>query len=317
LTVVVLKGSLIWFVVVFAAVGVGWSAPAASPAADASASPGAKRCKPGFRPATIAGRRTCLKVGQRCRTSLDRQYHRYRLHCVRGRLARRHPLPPPPPPAADLSVTIAHSPAPVTVGQVVTYTIIVSNSGPNTASGVTLANTRPAGLTVTGISHVIGPPPAASGTCTSSPPVGCTFPLFPSGVTVPVQLSVRPASAGTLTINTTVSASTRDPNEANNSASASTTVVAPQCSDGADNDGDGRTDFPNDSGCTATTDETESPDAYACEPSYPTVCIRLRSEVGDLNCADIPFRRFLVRHDVTPADPHGFDGNNDGVGCET
>ena len=55
-----------------------------------------------------------------------------------------------------------------------------------------------------------------------------------------------------------------------------------------------------------------------CHPSYPTVCIRILS--GDaLNCGDITYRRFAV---VTPPapytrDPYGFDGNNDGVGCES
>jgi micrococcal nuclease len=32
----------------------------------------------------------------------------------------------------------------------------------------------------------------------------------------------------------------------------------------------------------------------------------------DLDCADVPYRAFAVRG----ADPHRFDGNHDGVGCE-
>lgn len=48
-----------------------------------------------------------------------------------------------------------------------------------------------------------------------------------------------------------------------------------------------------------------------CHPSYPSVCIP--PPPPDLNCADIPHRFFPVR----PPDPHGFDGNNDGVGCES
>lgn len=49
-----------------------------------------------------------------------------------------------------------------------------------------------------------------------------------------------------------------------------------------------------------------------CEPSYPEVCIPLRSEVGDLDCGDISERRFTV----IPPDAHNFDGDHDGVGCE-
>jgi micrococcal nuclease len=33
----------------------------------------------------------------------------------------------------------------------------------------------------------------------------------------------------------------------------------------------------------------------------------------DLDCGDIPHRRFRV----VGADPHGFDGDHDGVGCES
>mgnify|MGYP005812892151 CR=1 FL=1 len=49
-----------------------------------------------------------------------------------------------------------------------------------------------------------------------------------------------------------------------------------------------------------------------CEPSYPTLCIPIGSP--DLDCGDIPYRRFPVR----PPDPHRFDGSdNDGLGCES
>jgi micrococcal nuclease len=47
-----------------------------------------------------------------------------------------------------------------------------------------------------------------------------------------------------------------------------------------------------------------------CDPSYPTVCIP--PPPPELDCADITFRRFQV----LPPDPHSFDGNRDGVGCE-
>lgn len=50
-----------------------------------------------------------------------------------------------------------------------------------------------------------------------------------------------------------------------------------------------------------------------CDPSYPDVCIPPKSEVGDLDCGDVRFSDFRVR----AADPHGFDGDNDGIGCET
>jgi micrococcal nuclease len=50
----------------------------------------------------------------------------------------------------------------------------------------------------------------------------------------------------------------------------------------------------------------------ACDPAYPDVCIRPLNPGGDLDCADIPDRRFQV----LPPDPHNFDGDGNGIGCE-
>lgn len=47
-----------------------------------------------------------------------------------------------------------------------------------------------------------------------------------------------------------------------------------------------------------------------CDPSYPTVCI---PSGPDLDCGDVPHRWFTV---LAP-DPHGFDREGDGVGCES
>jgi beta-lactamase superfamily II metal-dependent hydrolase len=53
------------------------------------------------------------------------------------------------------------------------------------------------------------------------------------------------------------------------------------------------------------------PAAVNCDPSYPDVCIP--PPPPDLDCGDIPYRRFRV----LPPDPHRFDGDKDGVGCES
>ena len=49
-----------------------------------------------------------------------------------------------------------------------------------------------------------------------------------------------------------------------------------------------------------------------CDASYPGVCIPPYSVVGDLNCKEIAERRFEVKQ----PDPHFFDPDFDGVGCE-
>jgi hypothetical protein len=48
-----------------------------------------------------------------------------------------------------------------------------------------------------------------------------------------------------------------------------------------------------------------------CDPSYPDFCIA--SPPPDLNCGDISQKRFTV----SGSDPHGFDRDNDGIGCES
>jgi ABC-type multidrug transport system fused ATPase/permease subunit len=53
------------------------------------------------------------------------------------------------------------------------------------------------------------------------------------------------------------------------------------------------------------------PPTANCDPSYPFVCIPPPPPI--LTCADIPFRYFIVK----PPDPHNFDGDHNGLGCET
>lgn len=51
----------------------------------------------------------------------------------------------------------------------------------------------------------------------------------------------------------------------------------------------------------------------SCDPSYPDFCIAPAYEVGDLDCPDIGAGWFTV----LPPDPHGFDADLDGYGCES
>jgi IPT/TIG domain len=48
-----------------------------------------------------------------------------------------------------------------------------------------------------------------------------------------------------------------------------------------------------------------------CHPSYPDHCIP--PPPPDLDCSDVPWTNFRV----VGSDPHGFDGDNNGRGCET
>lgn len=55
----------------------------------------------------------------------------------------------------------------------------------------------------------------------------------------------------------------------------------------------------------ATTDNEE------CDSSYPDTCIP--SPPPNLNCGDISDKRL----EVLSPDPHGFDRDGDGIGCES
>ncbi len=48
----------------------------------------------------------------------------------------------------------------------------------------------------------------------------------------------------------------------------------------------------------------------SCDPSYPAICIP--PYPPDLDCGEIGYSNFRV----VPPDPHGFDGDRDGTGCE-
>lgn len=60
----------------------------------------------------------------------------------------------------------------------------------------------------------------------------------------------------------------------------------------------------------ATSQAIQPQEQNNCDLAYPDFCIPKNSP--DLNCRDISQRRFKV----LPPDPHGFDRDRDGIGCE-
>jgi uncharacterized repeat protein (TIGR01451 family) len=119
-------------------------------------------------------------------------------------------------PIADLSVTKT-GPASAIPGTTISYTLTVANAGPNDASGVTLADPTPAGLTFT----------SATAPCSGGFPCALGIVAGAGNVVVTVTYTVPPDYAGPSPIvNTaTVSAVTADPVATNNSQSVSTTVT--------------------------------------------------------------------------------------------
>jgi uncharacterized repeat protein (TIGR01451 family) len=123
-------------------------------------------------------------------------------------------------PAADLSIVQTDVPDPVHLGQTLTYTLSVANGGPSSATGVAVSDTLPKNA---GFGSVT----SSQGTCTVKPSkqqVTCSLGTIPNRGNATVTITVKPTTKGTIVNTATVSAQEADPNGANNSATATTTV---------------------------------------------------------------------------------------------
>lgn len=135
--------------------------------------------------------------------------------------------------SADLVVTVADTPDPVTAGAgSVTYTVTVTNNGPSDASGVAvnIAETFPPGVT-----EGAGTP--SPGTTWASPT--WTVGALAAGASATLTLTVNVAASATagtdvISVTATASGAEPDPNSANDTATASTTIQA-QAQGGAAN----------------------------------------------------------------------------------
>jgi uncharacterized repeat protein (TIGR01451 family)/CSLREA domain-containing protein len=120
--------------------------------------------------------------------------------------------------AANLAITSSDSPDPVTVGAGLTYTLQVTNNGPSAATGVTLTNTLPVGVSLISAT-------ASQGSCTGVNPISCNLGTLNNGATVTVILFMNaPTATGTITNTATVVSNEFDPNLSDNTTSQDTTV---------------------------------------------------------------------------------------------
>ena len=122
---------------------------------------------------------------------------------------------------ADLAITKTDSPDPVIVGSNLTYTITVTNNGPAAATGVTVTDALPAGVTFVSTTP-------SQGSCSVSVlnVVTCNLGGLANAASATIAVVVTPNAVGALSNTATVTAVETDPNAANNSATASSTVVA-------------------------------------------------------------------------------------------
>jgi uncharacterized repeat protein (TIGR01451 family) len=124
---------------------------------------------------------------------------------------------------ADLTVMKTDSPDPVDAGLDLTYTVTVSNGGPDDATNVVLTDPLPTGASFVSAMSSQGTCSQASGTVT------CDLGILAASASATATIVVRPTAAGGSPISNTASVTSAavDPNPGDNSATASTTVNLP------------------------------------------------------------------------------------------
>lgn len=120
------------------------------------------------------------------------------------------------PRTSDLAITVVPSKTTVQIGEVFTYRVTVTSSGPDPVDAV-----------VTGIFSPSLQPDTLTAPCAvAGATVTCAATMTP-GSSVTYNLSFKPTTAATFFTTFTVTTTDSDPNSANNSASATVTAVVP------------------------------------------------------------------------------------------
>ena len=119
-------------------------------------------------------------------------------------------------PTADLALFQSASPGALLVGEILTYSLMVTNAGPSAAFSTVLTDTLPASA---------GFLSASPGCAYSNGAVTCNFGLFPAGAASNLIISVTAPVPGLLTNTATLATATPDLVSANDSATTITPVL--------------------------------------------------------------------------------------------
>lgn len=134
-------------------------------------------------------------------------------------------------PDADISVTNSDSPDPVVQGDTITYIQSIANGGPDAAPNATFSEVLQSSV---GFQSIVVP---AGFVCTTpaigaSGAINCTNPSLASGGGGTITLTVNViASSGTVTNTISGSSNVSDPDNTDNSATVTTTILAPITAD--------------------------------------------------------------------------------------
>jgi uncharacterized repeat protein (TIGR01451 family) len=123
------------------------------------------------------------------------------------------------PPSADLSVTQTDAPDPIAFGGQITYTITVTNHGPDALTTTTLTDDLPE-------SNFVSATPTQGDCSQSAGIVTCNLGGIASGASATVTVVIQGGLGPSLANVVSVSGNLTDPNPANNSDTETTTILA-------------------------------------------------------------------------------------------
>ncbi len=113
-------------------------------------------------------------------------------------------------PQADLSIVKVGTPNPVMIGEVLTYTLTITNNGPSDATGVMVTDNLPASVTFVSVD-------SSQGSCAEAAlVVTCDLGTIVAGADATVIIEVTPNELGTLNNEATVTSDIGDPNPEDN-----------------------------------------------------------------------------------------------------
>ncbi|MGZ8830824.1 MAG: IPTL-CTERM sorting domain-containing protein, partial [Thermoanaerobaculia bacterium] len=123
------------------------------------------------------------------------------------------------PAIADLSIAKSASAGNIIPGTNVTYTIVVTNNGPSTATGVTVTDVLPVAMTFVSAT-------TTQGSCTGTTTVTCNVGSILNGANATITITATAGTTLTSTTNTaTVMSTSSDPNPANDSSTTNVAIV--------------------------------------------------------------------------------------------
>ena len=123
--------------------------------------------------------------------------------------------------SSDLVVTKSGAPDPVVAGTSLTYTLTTTNAGPSDATGVTVTDPLPVGVTLISAT-------ATQGSCTGGTTITCSLGELAANAstTVTIQVGVNSSTTGNVTNTASVVGNEPDPDDTNDNTTSVTTVNA-------------------------------------------------------------------------------------------